>query len=167
MSLHTTAMVASGSMKAPPQAAESVARIGPEAVSGGVERAGQALSVIRIEGEKVGLDERVDEEAAFQIGGVDTGLAAFDVELADELIVIESAGHHAPEHPEHQRVAFRPHPLLAEIDAALEIGHVEIAIEIVAIGAAIGQAAGAILLLESPLQQLVHLRHSARYSALL
>jgi hypothetical protein len=83
-----------------------------------------------VEFEEIGLDQIVDEQPAFEIGGVENDLAAFDIELADELVVIEAAKHRAAEHPEDQCGAFRPYPLLAEIDAALEIGHVEIAVEI-------------------------------------
>ena len=83
-----------------------------------------------VEFEEIGLDQIVDEQPAFEIGGVENDLAAFDIELADELVVIETAEHRTAQHPEDQRVAFRPYALLAEIDAALEIGHVEIAVEI-------------------------------------
>jgi hypothetical protein len=83
-----------------------------------------------VEFEEIGLDQIVDEQPAFEIGGVEADLAALDVELADQLVVIETAEHRPAEDPEHQRVALGPYPLLAEIDAALEIGHVEIAVEI-------------------------------------
>jgi hypothetical protein len=70
------------------EAAEAITRIGAHAEAGGVEgvrKAGDLLLVV----EEVGLEQRIDEKPALEMGGVGAGLDARHVELPIEGVEVD------------------------------------------------------------------------------
>ena len=96
----------------------------------------------------MGVEQRVDEQPALQIGGIGADLAAVEVELARDIVVIEIGLDEAAEHAEHQRVALGQHIPLAHIETDLEVHGLKVAVEIVVVVAAIGARAGAVVAVE-------------------
>jgi hypothetical protein len=94
------------------------------------------------------IQQRIDEQPASEIGGVAADLTAIEVEVCAELIVVEIAVHEPAEHAEHEDVALPKEVALAEIEPHLEIDYLELAIEVVAILAAEGGHALAVVAVE-------------------
>ena len=113
-----------------PEAAEAITGIESHAEILGVERACKADRALGIEVDEIGLKQRVEEEAAIEIGRVGANLTTVEIEALGELIVVELRNDEAAEHAEDQRIALAEEVTHAEVGANLEVSGALFAIEV-------------------------------------
>jgi hypothetical protein len=128
--------------------AEAVARIGPHPHRGGIERAGEAHGRVGVDVEQMHVGERVDEQPAPETGGVAADLPALEVEGSRDIVVVEIAVDEAAEHPEHQDVVGGEETPPAEVEPHLEVGALEVLVEVVTESLAEGVDALAVVAVE-------------------
>src|SRR6266540_1531958 len=94
------------------------------------------------------IHKGVHEQPAPQIGGVASHLSALIIEGSSDGVIVEIGVDETTESAKDQDIVLRQEASLAEIDAGLEVDGLEIAVEVVAVGAAESRDALAVLTVE-------------------
>jgi hypothetical protein len=94
------------------------------------------------------IEQRIYEQAASEIGGVASHLSALIVERPWIGVIVKISMDEAAKSLEHQNIVLRQQPSLTEVHTHLEVDGLEVAVEVVFVGPAIGRDVLAVLPVE-------------------